>query len=683
MKRLLLATILSGCALGMIAQPVNRRVLIEEATNASCPPCAAQNPAFNANIVQPNMATDKLTAVKYQAWFPGFDPMYNQNSAELDERITYYGLQNIGVPTTALNGRVPDNNNTTGGGWSGYAGGPYGYTQAVVDAEYADMTPFTLDISHSFSNDLSTVMVTVTVTNVDVNAFSGSDMRLHVALLEEEIVFNTAPGTNGETEFQEVMRKMYPDALGTSIDDDWAASQTQTFNISGAIPSYLYNLTEISIAAWIQDNNTQEVWQSNYSSPIQIDGPDMGVTALVGSFTDYCAASVNPEVSVENAGTVPITSATFDVQINGNSVATENWTGNLAVGATANYTFTNAVTRMPGTNDMEIRISSVNGGVDINNANNAVFDNVSMRSATAMAYPNAIGFEGLAFGDLANNTYGSNPDGMTYGAISMGDVNGLTTSLGGFEQSNNSFFWYYYNAGAGQQASFVTDATDIMDAETASLKFSHAYAQYQAENDRLEVLISTDCGGSWTNIFDAQGSSLSTTAPTTAQFWPTADQWDSTRINLDAYVGNEVMFMFRGTSDFGNNLFVDDINIAAAAPVVDPGPDTTEVTIDGQTVYIIDGDTFELWDGEFVPLGVEETAEAAISVYPNPATDVVNIAGVNGIANVKIYDMRGRLVMNKAIESNVISVADLQTGIYQMSIESAGVNVIRRITVSR
>lgn len=44
-----------------------RLVLIEEATNASCGPCAGQNPGFDALL---NQNRDKLTAIKYHWYFP-------------------------------------------------------------------------------------------------------------------------------------------------------------------------------------------------------------------------------------------------------------------------------------------------------------------------------------------------------------------------------------------------------------------------------------------------------------------------------------------------------------------------------------------------------------------------------------------------------------------------------------
>src|SRR5262245_53204171 len=53
--------------------------LIEEFTQASCPPCAAQNPGFEANILEPNPGT--VRQISYHTSWPGVDPMYNYNEA--------------------------------------------------------------------------------------------------------------------------------------------------------------------------------------------------------------------------------------------------------------------------------------------------------------------------------------------------------------------------------------------------------------------------------------------------------------------------------------------------------------------------------------------------------------------------------------------------------------------------
>ena len=73
--------------------------MLEEATNASCPPCAANNPNlqkfFEANF-------GGIISVRYHAWWPGSDPMYNENTSENRTRINYYGIS--GVPGYTIDG---------------------------------------------------------------------------------------------------------------------------------------------------------------------------------------------------------------------------------------------------------------------------------------------------------------------------------------------------------------------------------------------------------------------------------------------------------------------------------------------------------------------------------------------------------------------------------------------------
>ena len=62
-----------------------RLVLAEEFTQASCPPCASQNPAFN-NILNTNGT--KVVAIKYQTSWPGVDPMNAQTHTIILPRFT-------------------------------------------------------------------------------------------------------------------------------------------------------------------------------------------------------------------------------------------------------------------------------------------------------------------------------------------------------------------------------------------------------------------------------------------------------------------------------------------------------------------------------------------------------------------------------------------------------------------
>ena len=72
-------------------------------------------------------------------------------------------------------------------------------------------------------------------------------------------------------------------------------------------------------------------------------------------------------------------------------------------------------------------------------------------------------------------------------------------------------------------------------------------------------------------------------------------------------------------------------------------------------------------------LGVADVVAqtASISVYPNPATDVVNIAGAD-ISKVKFTDINGRTVKSLTVNSTetAINISDLSSGIYMMSLET-------------
>lgn len=84
--------------------------------------------------------------------------------------------------------------------------------------------------------------------------------------------------------------------------------------------------------------------------------------------------------------------------------------------------------------------------------------------------------------------------------------------------------------------------------------------------------------------------------------------------------------------------------------VTAPENDTQSVFVDGELVYIINGDSFEIWDGNYVPLGLEETPdEFTTKVYPNPtpAFELVQVEiDVPEPAHIqaRIYDINGREV---------------------------------------
>jgi len=91
--------------------------------------------------------------------------------------------------------------------------------------------------------------------------------------------------------------------------------------------------------------------------------------------------------------------------------------------------------------------------------------------------------------------------------------------------------------------------------------------------------------------------------------------------------------------------------------------------VDGVNVVILDGDTFELFSGELVPLGLETQLQSSIRVFPNPSIDIVIISGLqHGTAHVDMINATGRLVLSEKTNGEV-NVSSLPAGTYSLVIK--------------
>jgi hypothetical protein len=76
------------------------------------------------------------------------------------------------------------------------------------------------------------------------------------------------------------------------------------------------------------------------------------------------------------------------------------------------------------------------------------------------------------------------------------------------------------------------------------------------------------------------------------------------------------------------------------------------------------------------PLGLQQVNSALIKIYPNPASNVLTISGVNNIDSVKVYSILGRLE-KEVFNTQQIEISDLASGIYFVKV-SNGSNVISK-----
>lgn len=600
MKKLLLS--ISALTLVGVSLAQQRKVLVESFSQASCAPCAAQNPALEALLVA---NPTKAVAIKYQVSWPGYDPMYLQNTTEIDARVNYYNIS--GVPDRVLDGTNQD------------------ATQTSIDNRYAVASPINMTISHTINPGFATADVTVTITAPAV--WNPSSTVLHVGMIEKTISFASAPGSNGETEFHNVMRKMLSGWTGNAVvaSNFASAGGSQTFTFTNvAIPSYIYDLNEVGFVAWVQNTTSKEVYQANMSEPVAL--ADYGIVQSVSVPEGYsCANTITGATgTVLNQGNTTITSATINYSLNGGAVQTIPYTGNLASGATYNFSIPTLTVASSGTQVISSYLTNINGSGLTNPIGTATttFSRVTANGAVGAFVQN---FSNASF--PYNNYYVTSPTGDNWVRI--------TANSGCLKYNNFSF-------ASGKNGETYLAPVDLNSNTNKTMKFDVAHAQYQNENDKLDVLVSIDCGATWTNVYSKQGATLSTVPAQTAAFTPTAAQWRNETVDLTAFgSATKLIVKFKATSAYGNNLYVDNINIGGTA-------------------------------------GIAEENLMNVNIFPNPANDIVNVVfeGNGGDYNIVISDLVGRIVSNTtSVNANgstkaELSISDLNAGNYLVTISN-------------
>lgn len=609
MKRTTTLFFVLAIALNMAAvAQTTRMILVEEFTNASCPPCAAYNPAFNAIL---NANPNNVVAVKYQVNWPGSDPMNLHNPSEVASMVTYYGVS--GVPNTVLDGNV-------------WQGNPASFTQTMINNRAPVSSPFAMTLNHSFNTDYSQITITGSITATQ--AF-GTATNLRVAIIERDIYFCSPAGSNGETHFEGVMKKMLPNQNGTVMPAAWTQGQVENFNFTWNLAN-VYDKTRLAVVAWVYNPTTKEVQQAAFS-PQQGIPNDARITCsgIGGIPLVNCTNVITPTVEIQNNGLNVLSSLNINYTLNGGSPNNYAWTGNLAAGATYVVTLPTMNVSL-GANSLSITVTEPNGTIDYNTYYDQVTKNFTIASPTGTPVPLVQNFVPTAF--PPPGWVRDNPDnGATWTRNAAGYTNAGSAKMD------------FYNSTAGNIDELWVEAQDFSGSSAIQLDFDVAYAPYSSTlHDRLQVQVSTDCGATWTTVYDKANLVLATVPAQTGAFTPSAlTQWRHETNSLNAFAGQPLVFVkFKGISGYGNNLYVDNINFAD-------------------------------------PLGVTQNAfTKGINLYPSPTNGKVNLSiSLDKVSplTVEVYNIAGEKVASFSegnISSTVLNydLTTLSNGLYSVKI---------------
>jgi hypothetical protein len=656
MRNLVLLFSTITLALSVNAQQVPLRPLIEHFTQASCGPCASQNPTMynTLNTFSPNgSGYVKLT---YQTSWPGVDPMNAAYPAGPNDRRTIHGV--TGVPNATLNGGATAGPNTT-------------VTSTTMNNAAALMSDVELTASHSYGTGRN-INVEIKVKNVGATAITAGK-RLISAMTEKTVTYATAPGTNGETAFYYVVRDMYNAATGASATAGTnlpamnpGDSITYTFTVTA--PGYIRVYDEIGFAFFVEDGAGGPVMQSTYSTPVTIANPLDVSTANAtfdGATADYCNNAITPSFDVTNINTTPITSVEANYTIGNAAPVPITVSGlNLAQGQSTAITFP-ATTVPTGTSNIVYSVVGLNGGnPDYSAVNNTGLEGSRIvMSSTAVGTSVTTTFDGLAIGTpTVANAIADNPDGIRAFVVNNGISTAVTWQLGGFGRSNGCFRWDFWTIPNNQSSRIIYEKIDMTqaNANTAWLKWSTGYAQYTNELDRLEVQVSTDCGLTWTTLYNQAGANLSTAPASNSRFYPNVNQWRADSVSLTPYLtSTDLMIAFKGTSAYGNSLYVDDIN----------------------TVF-----------ENVISVNTIEAPTTSFSVFPNPVKHTLNlnfeVADATDL-NISIKNALGQTVQQVANQNFVgettlkVNTSTLAPGVYFVNAVGETGVITKRFVVER
>ncbi len=651
MKKLLLSFTAIAALVASASAQAPRLPLYEEFTGENCGPCAQTNPGLWTLISTPGNDGVKVQMIKYMEPIPSSGFFYLQDKAVSDARLTYYGVNS--TPNGRFDGTVPDPG-TNSPGHPGY------FTQSDINTEAALTSPFTISVNSTWNATHTQVTSVIKVKAVGVYAGTGSNVKLRVALVQT-VHFTTIPcltGESNEQEFEYVTRAMFPDATGTVMASTWAVGDSMTYTIVGNVPNYVDINKNPFVVAWIQNDADKSISQSARSAALPTQGltVDAGIDSTT-TLTFACGAAGSTSTAtaiLHNYGSTPITAATIYSKVNSGAWTSQAWTGNLAPNATAQVSISVAIPA-PGSSDTRVYDSVAVAG-DYNFGNNNNYGNAYLQVTPATFAQVGTGFE----------NQGLMPAGYL-------DLNGLfniywsgsTSQPLGHNGSEFALAFANFQYAAGTTDYLIIPTPAKAPTGKSTLEFFYAYAQQlSTDNDALDVVMSADCGTTWTSLWNRSGANLATGAispinPSTGagEYVPSSNaDYNVCGLDISSYPAG-TMYALKTTAGGGNFLWIDDIGIRDYA------------------------------------LNVANTTPATsnISLYPNPAKDnatlSITLAAATNV-RVDVIDAIGRTVATVANENMTagtqkvnISTNGLASGIYNVKIVTDAGTTTQRLSV--
>jgi hypothetical protein len=332
---------------------------------------------------------------------------------------------------------------------------------------------------------------------------------------------------------------------------------------------------------------------SNGCQPVILQNYDAQLRTVNQPVQRLCTAAFTPQVTIKNRGSQNLTSLQISAKIDNGPATSTSWTGSLTTYNTTVVNLAN-LTATPGTHTLTVYVSNPNSNADQDRSNDTLqitfqyFDPITFTSPLA---PSPVTEYRESF---ENNSFPNggwdivNPDN----AITWQRVY-VASKSGSASMRVDNFNYDHIGERDDLRMPSVKISSQI---DSAFLSFQVAAAAYSdlstAGNnwDTLQVLVSTDCGQTYTSVYKKWGKALvTTTAAVTSEFIPSSTEWRKDSVNLANFIGNDnLVFAFRNITGYENEVYLDDINLRtvtinpnlkAQGFLVTPNPTTGNINV--------------------------------------------------------------------------------------------------------
>jgi hypothetical protein len=236
----------------------------------------------------------------------------------------------------------------------------------------------------------------------------------------------------------------------------------------------------------------------------------------------------------------------------------------------------------------------------------------------------------------------------------------VTNKAGGYGISNNSIFFDNFDFDVqGKKDEFWTAKLDFTNIFETKAIFDVAYAVYGGQySDTLAMLVTSDCGQTFTEFYRKGGEELATAPDLQSQMYiPVASEWRTDTVDITGFSTQpEVILAFRNLGHFGQSIYVDNIRV--------------------QTVF---------------PVGIPASSSVKeINILPNPnnghfAIRFFNLKGIH--CNLTILSSSGKMLESRQIipetdaANRTFDLSSYGKGVYILKVESREGTFTKKVVI--